>query len=78
MAGRYIDTLRNYKFTEGKYCCWENSDYTIEIIRTTPKTAVVRGLFTTREKIRTDENGNEYIILGDVYRKQTYYAFSRC
>lgn len=78
MAGKYIDSLRNHKFSEGKYYCWENSDYTIEIVRITPHTATVRGLLVTKEKIRTDENGNEYIRLGDECRRQTYYAFSKC
>lgn len=62
-----------------KYYCWENSDYEISIRSRSASHAVVNGILSTREPIRKDEQGNEYIqFRSDFGRTQTYYAFSKC
>jgi len=58
---------------------WENSDYTIQVFSKTASHAIVKGLLTTKEPIRTDENGNEYIqFRSDWGSTQTYYGFAKC
>lgn len=64
---------RNVKFTAGKYYCWQNSDYSIEILGVVMGMAMCKGWKVTTEPVRKDENGNEYIRLGN----QTYYAFCK-
>jgi len=62
-----------------KYYCWENSDYEIRILSRSASTAVCQGLLKTREPIRQDEQGNEYVqFRTDFGCKQTYYAFAKC
>ena len=70
----YCDDIKNNKFQPGKFYCWENSDYTIEVLKVNNEKASVKGWKVTREPIHTDENGNEYFKLG----WQTFYAFCKC
>lgn len=66
--------FHDVKLSKGKLYCWENSDIEINIASVGKTFATVKGLLTTKERIQTDENGNEFIKLG----WQTYYAFSKC
>jgi len=71
-------TYRNVKISAPcSLYCWENSDYTIRIIRRSASSALVQGILQTREKIHTDEHGNEYIQFRSPFgQTQTYYAFA--
>ena len=70
----FMPTARNQKMKPGKLYCWENSDYTIEILEVKPGRAKVKGWKITTEPIHTDSFGNEFVKIG----YQTYYAFAKC
>ena len=64
---------QNVKLSPGKFYCWENSDYEIEVLGVAAGFAIVHGWKITSEPIRTDFRGNEYIRI----ENQTYYAFAK-
>jgi len=63
----------NVKLSAGKYYCWENSDYEIEILGVVMGMAMCKGWKITSEPVRKDAQGNEFVRLGN----QTYYAFAK-
>ena len=72
-------TFKNVKIEpHTRLYAWENSDYTIKIHSRTASHAIVEGILRTKEPIRTDENGNEYIQFRSEFgRTQTYYGFAK-
>ena len=64
---------KNVKFSTGKFYCWENSDYEIEVLGSAAGAAFVQGWTLSTEKIHVDKNGNEFLKIGN----KTYYAFCK-
>ena len=52
---------KNVKFTAGRHYAKNNWDREIDIVGIIDGTAICQGWKTSYEKIRTDEDGNEYI-----------------
>ena len=63
----------NVKFKPGKFYCLQNSDYEIEIIGIVAGYAIVKGWKISHERIRIDEQNNEYIRI----ENKTYCAYCK-
>jgi len=63
------------KFVEGKkYYSQRDPDRYLTVERVCHQSVVVRGLFTSREKLLTDVNGDEYFEISDPFKGTFRYS----